>query len=74
MKFLLLLLVLATVGCAAHRPVKTVTGIDHIIDKECLLAPVVMHNCDSYDHPHKCQTIDVKYKEGCDRVNVASVK
>src|SRR2546430_601321 len=67
----LYLLLMLTVGCLAHRhPMPA----QLLLDPACLTAPIMMQRCDLESATPCCRTIKVRYRKGCERLEVLHVQ
>lgn len=57
-------------GCAARGPAVFRT----MLNPNCLTAPVELQDCDFSSGAAQCKTVKLKYRKGCEQIQVKSVK
>jgi hypothetical protein len=57
-------------GCAAHNP----NAFRTVLDPNCLVAPVVIEDCDLSREPVFCRKVRIRYRAGCERIEVIQAK
>jgi hypothetical protein len=68
-KFRLAVLVvvsLTSAGCAAHHP----NAFRTVLAPSCLLAPIVIEDCDASREPTYCRKVKLRYRHGCEKIEV----
>ncbi len=68
---LAILALLTLTSCAAHRQQNTFRAV---LEPSCLLAPIVIENCDLSQEPLHCHTVKLRYRRGCEKIEVKQGK
>jgi hypothetical protein len=67
----LIILVLFTLsGCAAHNP----SAFRAVLEPNCLVAPIVIEDCDASREPISCRRVKLRYRAGCEKIEVIQAK
>jgi uncharacterized protein YcfL len=66
----LVLALLTLTGCATHRP----NAFRTVLDPNCLLAPIVIEDCDVSREPMYCRKVKLRYRRGCEKIEVTQAK
>jgi len=66
----LVLALLTFPGCAAHHP----NAFRTVLDPNCLIAPIVIEDCDVSREPVFCRKVKLRYRAGCERIEVIQAK
>jgi type IV pilus biogenesis protein CpaD/CtpE len=66
----LALAMLTLTGCATHNP----NAFRTVLDPSCLLAPIVIEDCDANREPVYCRKIRLRYRHGCEKIEVVQAK
>jgi uncharacterized protein YcfL len=66
----LVLALLILPGCATHNP----NAFRTVLDPNCLVAPIVIENCDVSREPVYCRKVKLRYRAGCERIEVIQAK
>jgi uncharacterized protein YcfL len=72
-KLCLAFLVLETLvlsGCAAHNP----NAFRTVLDPSCLVAPIVIEDCDASREPAYCRKVKLRYRAGCEKIEAIQAK
>ena len=72
-RFCLAFLVLAMLGlsgCAAHNP----NAFRTVLDPSCLVAPIVIEDCDASREPVYCRKVKLRYRSGCEKIEVIQAR
>lgn len=64
-------MLLMLMGCTAHRSRQS---FHTIVSPDCLTAPIVLRDCDSSAGQMYCKHVDLKYKRGCEQIEVNGAK
>jgi hypothetical protein len=64
------LALLILTACAAHRP----NAFRTVLDPNCLLAPIVIEDCDVSREPMYCRKVKLRYRAGCEKIEVIQAK
>ena len=67
-RFLATLALLMLTGCAAHRPSG---AFRTVVSPSCLTAPVVMRDCDFSGGLTRCRLVELRYRPGCEQIQVS---
>ena len=67
---LTILALLTLTGCAAHHP----NAFRTVLDPNCLLAPIVIEDCDLSREPMYCRKVKLRYRAGCEKIEVIQAK
>src|SRR5712692_9909506 len=62
---------LTLTGCAAHRPQNAFRAV---LEPSCLLAPIVIEDCDLSREPMHCRVVKLRYRRGCEKIEVKQGK
>jgi uncharacterized protein YcfL len=54
-------------GCAVHRQQNTFRAV---LEPSCLLAPIVIEDCDLSREPMHCHLVKLRYRQGCEKIEV----
>ena len=57
-------------GCAVHNP----NAFRTVLDPSCLLAPIVVEDCDANRVPMYCRKVKLRYRRGCEKIEVIQAK
>ena len=66
----LVLALLILPGCAAHNP----NAFRTVLDPNCLIAPIVIEDCDVSREPISCRRVKLRYRAGCEKIEVIQAK
>ena len=67
----LLALALSTLtGCAVHHP----NAFRTVLEPNCLVAPIVIEDCDQSREPVYCRKVRLRYRAGCEKIEVIQAK
>ena len=66
----LMLALLALAGCAAHKP----NAFRTVVEPSCLVAPIVIEDCDASSEPVYCRKVRLRYRSGCEKIEVIQAK
>ena len=66
----LVLALLILPGCAAHHP----NAFRTVLDPTCLIAPIVIEDCDVSREPVYCRKVKLRYRAGCEKIEVMQAK
>ena len=67
---LAILTLLTLTGCAAHNP----NGFRTVLDPNCLVAPIVIEDCDVSREPVSCRRVKLRYRAGCEKIEAIQAK
>jgi uncharacterized protein YcfL len=57
-------------GCAVHNP----NAFRTVLDPSCLVAPIVIENCDVSRQPVYCRKVRLRYRAGCEKIEVIQAR
>ena len=57
-------------GCAPHNP----NAFRTVLDPNCLVAPIVIEDCDVSRQPVYCRKVRLRYRAGCEKIEVTQAK
>jgi uncharacterized protein YcfL len=66
----LVLALLTLLGCAAHNP----NAFRTVLDPNCLVAPIVIEDCDLSRDPVFCRKVKLRYRAGCEKIELIQAK
>ena len=66
----LVLALLTLSGCAAHNP----NAFRAVLEPNCLVAPIVIEDCDANGVPMYCRKVKLRYRRGCEKIEVIQAK
>jgi hypothetical protein len=66
----LALALLTLSGCAAHNP----NAFRTVLEPSCLLEPIVIEDCDVNREPVYCRKVKLRYRAGCEKIEVVQAK
>lgn len=66
----LVLALLTFPGCVARNP----NAFRTVLDPNCLVAPIVIEDCDVSREPVFCRRVRLRYRAGCEKIEVIQAK
>jgi uncharacterized protein YcfL len=57
-------------GCAVHKA----NAFRTVLEPSCLVAPIVIEDCDVSREPISCRKIKVRYRAGCEKIEMIKAK
>jgi len=66
----LALALLTLTGCAVRHP----NAFRTVLEPSCLLAPIVIEDCDVSRQPMYCRKVKLRYRPGCEKIEVVQAK
>jgi uncharacterized protein YcfL len=64
------LALLTLTGCAVHNP----NAFRAVLEPNCLLAPIVIEDCDVSRQDMYCRKVKLRYRHGCEKIEVIQTK
>jgi len=64
------LALLTLTGCAVHNP----NAFRTVLEPSCLVAPIVIEDCDISREPMYCRKIKLRYRHRCEKIEVIQAK
>ncbi len=65
-----ILALLTLTGCAVHNP----NAFRTVLERGCLMAPIVIEDCDVSREPMYCRKVKLRYRHGCEKIEVIQAK
>jgi type IV pilus biogenesis protein CpaD/CtpE len=65
-----ILALLTLTGCAVHNP----NTFRTVPDPNCRVAPIVSEDCDVSREPMYCRRVKLRYRQGCEKIEVIQAK
>jgi hypothetical protein len=66
----LALALLTLSACATHNP----NAFRTVLEPSCLLEPIVIEDCDVNREPVYCRKVKLRYRAGCEKIEVIQAK